>query len=211
MWSLGLLVYCVLSVVGDHIDQDNYINTSDFLREVDFLKIMFLFSSLVFDLYKWCVFILASSKTSLPKNYNAVDILESTLRVKMRRLRITLVIVQASLFFLSLLLIVLTLRNGVHVELNETLHKIQYYYTVTLFSVFLAAYLLTFVILTKRLKTYYPKFYARERAKVRRLWNAKANIDFHFKYWNYAVDLFSHLHQHHPCPALDDRHVKQEH
>jgi uncharacterized integral membrane protein len=149
----------VLSVIGDHIDPSNYLNASDIIREVDFLKIVFLFSSLVFDLYKWCVFILASSKTNLPKNYNAADIIESALRFKMRRLKITLVTVQCSLFFFSMLIIALILSNGTEVEKNETLHKVQYYYTVTLFSAFLAAYLLTFIMLTQRLKTYYPKFY----------------------------------------------------
>lgn len=50
---IGLLLYCILSVARDFISVDNYLNTSDLLREIDYLKVVFLFCTLVFDLYKW--------------------------------------------------------------------------------------------------------------------------------------------------------------
>ena len=47
------MTYCILYVVGDFIDDQSFLNQSDILREIDFLKIEFLFCALLFDLYKW--------------------------------------------------------------------------------------------------------------------------------------------------------------
>ena len=55
--DIGLLTYCVLSSIEDFLDPYGpfytYLATTEILREIDFMKIEFLFSALLFDLYKW--------------------------------------------------------------------------------------------------------------------------------------------------------------
>jgi hypothetical protein len=47
----------VLSSIEDFLDPCGpfyaYLATTEILREIDFMKIEFLFSALLFDLYKW--------------------------------------------------------------------------------------------------------------------------------------------------------------
>ena len=58
-------VYSILLIVqANLIGQDVYLNTDDgtnILRIIDFFKVMFTFCAFVFDLYKWCIFITATS------------------------------------------------------------------------------------------------------------------------------------------------------
>ncbi len=52
-----LLVYCILCSIEDFLDDNSsllaYLSNTEILREIDFFKIEFLFSALLFDLYKW--------------------------------------------------------------------------------------------------------------------------------------------------------------
>lgn len=86
----------------------------------------------------------------------------------MKVLKITLIVIQSTLLLLSLLAVSLSISNGRDLEANKGFHNFQYYYTVILFSVFLITYLSMFVLLVIRLKAYYPKFYFREKSKVRK-------------------------------------------
>ena len=61
---IGLLVYCILSVVGNFLPDDHYLNRSNFIKEVDFSKIVFLYIALMFDLYKWCIFLIGTQRIS---------------------------------------------------------------------------------------------------------------------------------------------------
>lgn len=49
-------------MVGNFLPDDHYLNTSHFIKEVDFAKIVFLFIALMFDLYKWCIFLIGTKR-----------------------------------------------------------------------------------------------------------------------------------------------------
>jgi hypothetical protein len=59
---IGFLLYCTLCVVGNFVSDDNFLNASNFVKETDFAKVQFLFLALMFDLYKWCIFLIGTRK-----------------------------------------------------------------------------------------------------------------------------------------------------
>ncbi len=61
--SLCLLVFCILDIISFFIPQGSFLDTNaggNFIETFDRLKVLFLYCSFVFDLYKWCIFIAAT-------------------------------------------------------------------------------------------------------------------------------------------------------
>jgi hypothetical protein len=73
--------------------------------------------------------------------------------------------------------VTIVMVNGEDKDKNEPYITFQYYYTMSLFSLFLFTYLGMFVALVLRLKSGYSKFYEREKLKV----SAK-EINKHLRY-----------------------------
>ena len=59
------LVYSILLIVQAELTDDTLfiktVNGTNVIRVIDNLKVMFTFCAFVFDLYKWCLFIIATS------------------------------------------------------------------------------------------------------------------------------------------------------
>lgn len=62
--------------------------------------------------------------------------------------------------------VTIVMANGDDSDKNDPYITFQYYYTMSLFSLFLFTYLGMFVALVLRLKSGYSKFYQREKLKV---------------------------------------------
>ena len=71
MALLFFLIYSILLIVQAFMENhgnNGYLNTDDgtnWIRVMDFMKVMFTFCAFLFDLYKWCIFIIA---TTVDKN-----------------------------------------------------------------------------------------------------------------------------------------------
>ena len=99
----GLLVYCVLSVVGNYLPDDHYLNTSNFIKEVDFSKIVFLFIALMFDLYKWCIFLIGTQRITETDT-------DDKSQKRLNLAKIILVTVQGGMAIVSFVLITLMMN-----------------------------------------------------------------------------------------------------
>lgn len=117
-------------------------------------KVAFIFSSFIFDIYKWLVFIQSTHKESFSD--------------AKRRLIAGLAIVQTLNFAC----------NGTYIGIMATLEldwdaaswallgDVRGYYQMGMFGSFLLVYIATLVILTRSLRARYPKFYQRERLRI---------------------------------------------
>ena len=111
---------------------------------------MFIFTALVFDLYKWCLFIAFTN--------------HSDAQVSERRehwLRRGLITLQIMIMFISLLLITLVLVSNDVKDLprRQTYLKVQNIFNALIFGIFLVFYCFILDILRKRLKDLYPQFF----------------------------------------------------
>ena len=62
-----LLVFCILDLVSMTEPGDAWLNTkvgSQFSEAFDDIKIMFMFTAFLFDLYKWCIFLAVTSQSN---------------------------------------------------------------------------------------------------------------------------------------------------
>jgi amino acid transporter len=118
---------------------------------------MFIFTALVFDLYKWCLFIAFTN--------------HSDAQVSERRelwLKRGLITLQIIIVFFSLLLITLVLVSN-HLEdlpRRQTYLKVQNIFNALIFGIFLIFYCIILDILRKRLKDLYPQFFKTQRMQI---------------------------------------------
>jgi hypothetical protein len=120
------------------------------VQQSDRLKIMFIFTALVFDLYKWCLFIAFTNHT---------DALVSERReLWLKRGLLTL---QCAIVSISLILITLVLASNDLEDLprRQTYLKVQNIFNALIFGIFLIFYCIILDILRKRLKDLYPQFF----------------------------------------------------
>jgi hypothetical protein len=89
--------------VGNFLPDDHYLNTSNFIKEVDFSKIVFLFIALMFDLYKWCIFLIGTQRIT---ESDTDDKTQKRLNIA----KIILVAVQGGMAIISLVLITLIMN-----------------------------------------------------------------------------------------------------
>jgi amino acid transporter len=127
------------------------------VQQSDRLKIMFIFTALVFDLYKWCLFIAFT---------NHSDALVSERReLWLKRGLLTL---QCAIVSISLLLITLVLASNNVEDLprRQTYLKVQNIFNALIFGIFLIFYCIILDILRKRLKDLYPQFFKSQRRQI---------------------------------------------
>ena len=61
-----LLVFCIIDLVSMTQPGDAWLNTkvgSQYTEAFDDIKIMFMFTAFLFDLYKWCIFLAVTSQS----------------------------------------------------------------------------------------------------------------------------------------------------
>lgn len=61
-----LLIFCIIDLVSMTQPADAWLNTkvgSQFTEAFDDIKIMFMFTAFLFDLYKWCIFLAVTSQS----------------------------------------------------------------------------------------------------------------------------------------------------
>ena len=71
--SIGLSLacmetFCIMDSLRMFADADSPVNTWTYVtwqEQVDSLKVMFLYSAFMFDLYKWCLFIIATREYNM--------------------------------------------------------------------------------------------------------------------------------------------------
>jgi hypothetical protein len=66
----------------------------------------------------------------------------------MKMLKLLLICVQSGMFGISMIIISLSLSHEETDEIAPLLHNIQYNYTIIVFTIFLIAYLVVFILLT---------------------------------------------------------------
>ena len=91
-----------------------------------------------------------------------------------------MIAVHAVMLAFSIVIVALLLAANELTPEATAIHNVQYYYTIGVFSAFFVTYLVVFIMLTSRLKQYYPKFYALEKHKVKV--SSLTFIDIHFKF-----------------------------
>lgn len=63
-----LLVFCAFDIASLYVPETDWFNRSEgtiITEQIDRLKVMFIYCAFIFDLYKWCVFIAATSKSKI--------------------------------------------------------------------------------------------------------------------------------------------------
>jgi amino acid transporter len=118
---------------------------------------MFIFTALVFDLYKWCLFIAFTN--------------HSDAQVSERRelwLKRGLITLQIIIVFFSLLLITLVLASNhdEYLPRRQAYLKVQNIFNALIFGIFLIFYCIILDILRKRLKDLYPQFFKAQRRQI---------------------------------------------
>jgi len=118
-----------------------------------------------------CVFLLATSRARRAAEQSESESLYSesidSLKRKVRILRYALISAQAVLLLVAIIVVTIVMVNGEDSKSNEPYIAFQYYYTVSLFSLFLFTYLGMFIALVSRLKSGYYECYEREKPKGR--------------------------------------------
>lgn len=118
---------------------------------------MFIFTALVFDLYKWCLFIAFT-------NHSDAQVSER----RERWLKRGLITLQIVIVCFSLLLITLVLVSNHKEDLprRQTYLKVQNIFNALIFGIFLIFYCIILDILRKRLKDLYPQFFKTQRMQI---------------------------------------------
>ena len=139
-----------------------FLNTGrgvNLILAVDQLKVMFTFCAFVFDLYKWCVFIVATSQTVKSSGEEGN---EKKQRLMVRILYIVqIIIIGAFLFFFFSISLFNPISDSI-----KNVKLASRYFIITMFAIFLVVYTFVLVFLSRRLKKYFPKFYEKEHLKI---------------------------------------------
>ncbi|CDW88277.1 UNKNOWN [Stylonychia lemnae] len=162
------LLLSVLSIfLSLSYDDNNYIKSSDIARIIDFGKIYFFFSAIVFDVYKWVLFVLAT------KTY--VSMKEDLYQRDKRILLISMIISQFVVLATSLgIIIAMFIDPG-----NTNAHETQYVFTSVVYFITLVVYITVCYQLANRLKRFYPNFYEKEKNRTK-LSESQDNNNWYF-------------------------------
>ena len=63
---ISLLLFCIIDLVSMTQPEDAWLNTrvgTQFIQAFDDIKIMFMFTAFLFDLYKWCIFLAVTTQS----------------------------------------------------------------------------------------------------------------------------------------------------
>ena len=124
------------------------------------MKVMFLFLSLVLDVYRWSLFLESSGKHNSPASF----------KDRKRVLTNILIVVQVTIMAFKTAIIAKILEVGFTKGENsldlQYLKKFERISNSLIFFIFLIAYIIILSLLTTRLKTQYPKFYQKERKSI---------------------------------------------
>jgi hypothetical protein len=124
------------------------------------MKAMFQFFSLVFDVYRWSLFLASTGERKSP------TIFEDRERI----IRKILIFVQVAIMTFQTAIIAKVLEVGFtkgeySVDVNYWM-KFQKVTISLIFLLFFIAYIIILSLLTTRLKMHYPKFYQKERKSI---------------------------------------------
>jgi hypothetical protein len=117
------------------------------------MKVMFLFLSLVFDVYRWCLFLASTGEHNSPTYF----------RDRERVITYILIFVQVTIMAFQTAIIAKVLEVGfTEGEYSMDLEywtEFQQISNSLIFLLFFIAYIIILSLLTTRLKMKYPKFY----------------------------------------------------
>jgi hypothetical protein len=124
------------------------------------MKVMFQFLSLVFDVYRWGLFLASAGE------HNSLTYFKNRERV----ITNILILVQVTIMAFQTAIIAKVLEVG-FTKGDDSLdvkywRKFQQISNSLIFLLFLIAYLIILSLLTTRLKKQYPKFYQKERKSI---------------------------------------------
>ena len=124
------------------------------------MKVMFLFLSLVFDVYKWSIFLASTGVQNSPTFFEDRE----------RLLTNILIVVQVTIMAYQTAIIAKVLEVGFTEGENsqEVKHwmNFQQISNSSIFILFFIVYIIILRLLTTRLKSQYPKFYEKERKSI---------------------------------------------
>ena len=124
------------------------------------MKIMFLFLSLVFDVYKWSIFLASTGVQKSPTFFEDRE----------RLLTNILIVVQVTMMAYQTAIIAKVLEVG-FTQGEDSLDvknwmNFQQISNSSIFILFFIVYTIILRLLTTRLKSQYPKFYEKERKSI---------------------------------------------
>jgi len=128
-----LLIYCILGLVQDFVNPNGslyyYLENSEITREIDFFKVEFLFSALLFDLYKWSVFLLATNKarTAAEQSESEESMAADSLKQRVKALRVSLVSAQCVIFSVATVVVTIVLALNYDADAIAPYIAFQYY------------------------------------------------------------------------------------
>ena len=125
---------------------------------VDQVKVMLTFNAFVFDLYKWCVFIAATNQKLVIDDTRSGDELQDLMKWILWGVQ--------SVVLTFFVVVWIGENSTTGSDSNPKWLKFSRYTTIGIFSLFLVVYLGVLVVITKRLRLYFPKFYKQEKLKI---------------------------------------------
>lgn len=166
MALLCLFIFCLMDIISFYQEEESFLNTPfgiNIAEQVDSLKVMFIYCAFVFDLYKWCLFLIATGTT--------VNIKCGLLQARQKYLRIGLIALQSlivivSLIFVTAIIVTSPANHKEPSELNDQLQDGQFIFISSSFGAFLVIYSIVLYLLLTRLKRYFPGFYTKEKKQI---------------------------------------------
>lgn len=162
-----LVTFCVMDIWSLYLDDPRaFLNTAlgtNVTEQIDALKVMFIFCAFVFDLYKWCIFVAATSQT--------ISVNKDLLQVRHKQLQVALVGVQSLIVATSLTFSIAIIATSPDTEkddssTNDAWQNAQFLFISSTFGIFLMVYTLVLILLISRLKRYFPHFYKKEKRQI---------------------------------------------
>ncbi|CDW91462.1 UNKNOWN [Stylonychia lemnae] len=157
-------IYIVLFILYVRFPDNEYLQDSNIIRISNFIAVMFFSFALVFDLYKWMIFLVATKMYINPRK-----------NIYVRNQRILLwALITAQLILLTIALVFITLMliydydtDDEHKwEVTQNILDVQFYFVACLFFIILTVFIVVDVWLIRRLKIFYPSFYQRQKGQI---------------------------------------------
>eukprot|EP00347_Sterkiella_histriomuscorum_P019441 403341617 len=173
---LFIMIYIILFVLRLRADPESYIYQSNIVRITNFCAVIFFSVALIFDLYKWITFLIATKVYINPS--------KDTFAINQRKLKLALVITQSGIMAISIVFVVLMFVYDVYpndfdlAEICDQILNIQFYYVAWLFFVILVILCVVDVWLVQRLKTFYPSFFQKQKKQYDTITDCKISSEF---------------------------------
>jgi hypothetical protein len=151
-----MLIFYIWSIVGTVTSLDSFFNSNlaDCIANIfDSLKITFIFHAFMYDLYKWCIFLVATSATSSNVDKSLMKKRHEKLRAALL-ITLPLIIVIFLVFMIGVITHTQEESEGDQHAYKEWI-RVQYNVIIAMFTIFLFIYLGVLYMLMSRLKKHF--------------------------------------------------------